>query len=1024
MSTTIDSLAIKINTQATNATKGIDKLTESLSKLSKTPQLTGVIKDLQKLSNALNGTTGGGGATGGTGNMTRAFNTTGLVLMLRKLSSALKDCTADAIEWDGIQYRFGRAFGEDADEMYKYIQKLNKAIGINTQEFMQYSSMMGSIVKGFGLDQEKTTAISIGSTELAYDIWAAYNDRYKTLEEAFQAVRSGLTGEIEPIRNAGIALTQQSLQEYLNSIGMAEVSMSNLSEASKVQVRYAAMVDAAMKQGIVGTYARETVTAEGAVRALSQQMATLSQSCGSLVLPALSAIIPVLNAFVQVVYSIVSAIASLLSLPFFNVSWGKGSSPLGGVAEDAGAAEKAMGGAGGAAKELKRYLMGFDELNVIPDQSDGGGGGGGGSLDDLGLLDLGLSTLWDDINSKVNDVVDKVTEWLGLNKEINSWADIYNSRLGFILELVSAIGIAFLGWKINSLINGFNVLTAKAKGLWSKLGTISPIKKTIGTLAALAIEVGVVKSAVQNATQGNITWTEAILAIVPAAGLATAAMYTMLGPWGLVLGVAGLAVGAIWGWANGIKYSGREAYEASEQFQMMSMIIADSEEIIKRCADNLDSVNEKLTAIDATAAEWSYVQALVDDIYELSDKTNKSAYEMLELQTKVEALNSMNIDGLQLSIDETTWSIREEEAAIYDVIAALEQQARQAALQDILTEAYRAQYQAAYDNQTAKLEEAAATETLEAALNDLNAYCEAHPWGKFTKEYYEHKAAVEKSAEAVAAAKEAAQTSYDTYNELGNIIDTTLTQLESLGSGLEDGAVDAGAAIPQGMEEGLSAGADSALAQAALFGGNIAAKVREILGIHSPSTVFNEIGQNTMLGFEEGMDEVDVPSTFQSSILQPILAYFDDTSPWFNAGASVAEAIADGLRSVQMPNFHIGWSDHSATILGKTFSFSVPSLSFYASGGFPSSGELFVARERGPEMVGSLGGRTAVANNDQIVAGIRQGVYEAVTAAMSQQGNKGGGTAVLNVNGREFARAIYRDMQAVTKEHGISLIKT
>ena len=127
-----------------------------------------------------------------------------------------------------------------------------------------------------------------------------------------------------------------------------------------------------------------------------------------------------------------------------------------------------------------------------------------------------------------------------------------------------------------------------------------------------------------------------------------------------------------------------------------------------------------------------------------------------------------------------------------------------------------------------------------------------------------------------------------------------------------------------------------------------------------------------------------------------------------------------------MYSFHIdSWSSHSISILGKSFSFSLPQISFYAQGGFPGMGELFVAREAGPELVGTMGGRTAVANNDQIVEGIKRGVYEAVTAAMSQQGNKnGGGTAVLNVNGREFARAIYRDMQAVTKEHGISLIKT
>ena len=53
----------------------------------------------------------------------------------------------------------------------------------------------------------------------------------------------------------------------------------------------------------------------------------------------------------------------------------------------------------------------------------------------------------------------------------------------------------------------------------------------------------------------------------------------------------------------------------------------------------------------------------------------------------------------------------------------------------------------------------------------------------------------------------------------------------------------------------------------------------------------------------------------------------------------------------------------------------------FASGGFPDAGQLFIAREAGAEMVGSLGGHTAVANNDQIVDGIREGVE----AAMERQ---------------------------------------
>ena len=59
----------------------------------------------------------------------------------------------------------------------------------------------------------------------------------------------------------------------------------------------------------------------------------------------------------------------------------------------------------------------------------------------------------------------------------------------------------------------------------------------------------------------------------------------------------------------------------------------------------------------------------------------------------------------------------------------------------------------------------------------------------------------------------------------------------------------------------------------------------------------------------------------------------------------------------------------------------------FASGGFPTAGSLFFASEQGPELVGTMGGRTAVANNDQIVEGIRQGVFEAVSAAMNNGGN-------------------------------------
>lgn len=95
-------------------------------------------------------------------------------------------------------------------------------------------------------------------------------------------------------------------------------------------------------------------------------------------------------------------------------------------------------------------------------------------------------------------------------------------------------------------------------------------------------------------------------------------------------------------------------------------------------------------------------------------------------------------------------------------------------------------------------------------------------------------------------------------------------------------------------------------------------------------------------------------------------------------------------------------------------------LTGFASGGYPDEGQLFVARESGPEMVGTVGGRTAVANNADIVSAIEGGVYRALSSAGGS--GKSNQPIVLSVNGRELARVLYSDQQAVAREHGVRLI--
>ena len=93
-----------------------------------------------------------------------------------------------------------------------------------------------------------------------------------------------------------------------------------------------------------------------------------------------------------------------------------------------------------------------------------------------------------------------------------------------------------------------------------------------------------------------------------------------------------------------------------------------------------------------------------------------------------------------------------------------------------------------------------------------------------------------------------------------------------------------------------------------------------------------------------------------------------------------------------------------------------------ADGGFVDEGQMFVAREAGPELVGTIGNRTAVANNDQIVQAVSTGVASAVSAVLGSRSSGNNRPIVLNINGREFARATYADQQAVAREHGSRLV--
>lgn len=94
------------------------------------------------------------------------------------------------------------------------------------------------------------------------------------------------------------------------------------------------------------------------------------------------------------------------------------------------------------------------------------------------------------------------------------------------------------------------------------------------------------------------------------------------------------------------------------------------------------------------------------------------------------------------------------------------------------------------------------------------------------------------------------------------------------------------------------------------------------------------------------------------------------------------------------------------------------SVAGFAEGGFPNMGELFMAREAGPELVGRIGRRTAVANNAQIVEAVSSGVYSAVSEAMRANNNSGSMTVSGKLNGKELVQFTIDGINGVKQQTG------
>ncbi len=883
--------------------------------------------------------------------MSAIHNFHALLHVVQLVGNAISYTMAEAMEWDGIQYRFGRAFGEDAEEVYAYAQKINDVLGINMQQFMQYSSLYGSLLSGFGMAQEKVTTISVGLTELSYDIWAAYNDRFKSLEQASEAVRSAITGEIEPIRNAGIALTEASLQEYLEQIGMATVSIENLSEAQKAEVRYAAMMNAAMQQGIVGTYASEMQTAEGAVRSLTQSWKGLVQAFGSLFIPILQAVIPYLTAFVELLREAIAAVAAFFNIPFFEIDWGSGAKDMaagvGGAAEGAKDIENGMKGAAKAAKKLRDYTMGFDELNIIKPQEDSGSGGGGSK--DSGVnwgSGLDLDTMWDDsVFAKASQQVNE------LKQQIKDWFAEWKTE---ILIVSGLLGSLFLASKLSSFITALG----KIGSAWKAVkGVFGGIKEFFLAAKAMAPEVGWFAALFPKLSSALTSVGTAISTAAKAVGAFVSGISAPA--WAIIVGViAGIASVVIF-----LKRHWEEVTKAAKDF--FATNIAPK---LKEIKGHWEKIKETLAPLGELFL-W-LIQPIKDLITGFAEwwEATKPLTVLGEIFEVVGGVIFSVVSGVIAGAFRMAISWIE---GFVQTISGIVQIV--SGVVKFIVKAFTGDLQGAWD---------ALVEIGEGVFDVFSGL-----WKMV-----------------VTPIKEFVDGVISWFVELWD---------ELVGHSIVPDTIN-------GIIEWFLSLPGKILKPVQNFVNSVIDKFKNMWTSIKSWWNASVAPKLTWTYWKKQFDNmVSAIGTKLNEAWDKIKKFFS-VEEWKKKVQDAIQAIKDNFKLPSFPKIKLsviydtnvsGVKEKVYKALGLT---GWPSLNWstYATGGWPQVGEAFIASERGPELVGRIGNRSAVANTEQIVEAVSRGVYEAVAAAMGGYGGQSDQSFNLYLDGKQIAATVEKHQKA------------
>lgn len=832
----------------------------------------------------------------------------------RGVSKFLGRAINKASEYQEDLNLFAVSMGQYAEEAYNYAQKVSEIVGIDPAEWMVNQGVFNTIITGFGIAGDKAAYMSKNLTQLGYDLQSFYGEALgTTTEEMFQKVRSGISGELEPLRNLGYDLSVARLEQERLNLGIGK-SVSSMTQAEKSQLRYYAMMTQVTQAQ--GDMARTLEQPANMLRVLKAQFEQVSRTIGNMFIPILTKVLPIAIAVADALRQIVVAIAEFFGVTLNTPEWGNS------IGEAASGTEDMSDNLDSAveyAKELKRYLAGFDELNVLPDQNQGSGSGGsaGGGGGDLGIELPGYDFL-------KNAVGNKIDEW---KKKLEPLVNFVKDNLKEILELVATIGAALLAWRLaTELMTGISALKALSQN-----GLSMPLTITAGailTATGFKIEFSGIKDAIENSLN-SFNFAEIILGGLTGIG-GTALLGKGIGAF-IAKAFSGSAVANAITAGGGAISTGLIGAAIGGIVVGIPMFVTGVYDAI---VNGLTTLNGLLIPIGSTLTGAAIGTIIGGPI-----------------GAGIGALIGLAVGALT----DIVLAVREHWDEIKEFFAPAAEWFDTTVIQPVAT-------------------------FFSGLWSDISTWA-SESWAKI-KDFFSP--AVTWFSDLFGSIR---QTAEDIFYNIG-VIASGCWEIVELVWGTASGWINENVIRPIGTF--FSNLWDNVSSWAITAWGNIKSvfySIADWIDMNVIQPVMRSIswlwdGVKTIFSSTVG---------FFKGILNGVISALNSALNW----------VFSGINSIlsDLSNFTIAGHSPFAGIR----MINVPQIPMLANGGYVDQGQLFIAREAGAEMVGSIGGRTAVANNDQIVEGIANGVRDAnddvvtaiyavaqqIIAAMQEQ-NEGG----------------------------------